>query len=61
MENEIENSGNTSPNYEQQLEEIEILKNILPEKVTILKESPNFIIQIEIAGDNPNQEEPRLS
>ena len=58
MENEIENSGNTSPNYEQQLEEIEILKNILPEKVTILKESPNFIIQIEIEGDNPNQEEP---
>ena len=43
MENEIENSGKISPNYEQQLEEIDILKNILPEKVTILQESPNFI------------------
>ena len=57
MENEIENSGKISPNYEQQLEEIDILKNILPEKVKILQESPNFIIQIEIEGDNQNQEE----
>ena len=36
---------------------MKFLKNILPEKVTILQESPNFIIQIEIEGDNKNQEE----
>ena len=57
MENENKNSKNISPNYEQQLEEIEILKNILPEKVTVLEDDPNFIIQIEIEGDNLNQEE----
>ena len=57
MENEIETSIKDSPNYEQQLEEIEILQNILLEKVKIIKEEPNFHIQIEIEGDNPNQEE----
>ena len=57
MENEIETSIKDSPNYEQQLEEIEILQNILLEKVKIIKDEPNFNIQIEIEGDNPNQEE----
>ena len=57
MENEIETSIKDSPNYEQQLEEIEILQNILLEKVKIIKDEPNFHIQIEIEGDNPNQDE----
>ena len=57
MENEIETSIKDSPNYEQQLEEIELLQNILLEKVKIIKDEPNFNIQIEIEGDNPNQEE----
>lgn len=56
MENKIQNSINLSPNYDQQLEEIEILKNILPEKVTILKSEPNFNIQIEIEGENDEEE-----
>ena len=57
MENKIETSIKDSPNYEQQLEEIEILQNILLEKVKIIKDEPNFHIQIEIEGDNPNQDE----
>ena len=57
MENKIETSIKDSPNYEQQLEEIELLQNILLEKVKIIKDEPNFNIQIEIEGDNPNQEE----
>ena len=57
MEEESFGVKNKSPNYEQQEEEIEVLKNILPEKVIILKSEPNFQIQIEIEGDNPEQEE----
>ena len=41
-----------SPNYDQQVEEIELLKNIIPEKIEILKEEPNFNIKIEIEGNN---------
>ena len=58
MEETCHNTDNISPNYEQQEEEIEVLKNILPEKVTILKSEPNFHIQIEIEGENPEEEEP---
>ena len=50
--------NNQNPDYEQQLEEIEVLQNILPEKVTIVKSSPNYDIQIEIEGDNPEKDEP---
>ena len=42
----------SSPNYDQQVEEIEILKNIIPEKIEVLKEEPNFILKIEIVGNN---------
>ena len=52
----MQNSIDLSPNYEQQKEEIELLKNIIPEKVTILKSEPNFNVQIEIEGDNPEEE-----
>ena len=58
MEEISQNKMNTFPNYEQQEEEIEVLKNILPEKVTILKSEPNFKIQIEIEGENNGEEEP---
>ena len=57
MEEIIQKATNTSPNYEQQEEEIEVLKNILPEKVTVLKTEPNFHIQIEIEGENNEEEE----
>ena len=52
----IKNSTDPPPNYEQQKEEIELLKNIIPEQVTILKSEPNFKIQIQIEGDNPEEE-----
>lgn len=55
MENKVQN---TSPNYDQQLEEIELLQNILLQKLTIIQSEPNFIIQLEIEGDNPEEEEP---
>ena len=56
MEEKIDaNSSNSiklSPNYEQQLDEIDLLNNIIPEKITILKEEPNFNIQIEIEAND---------
>ena len=45
----------SSPNYEKQKEEIELLKNIIPEKITILKEEPNFHIQFEIEGNTTEE------
>ena len=47
-----EKSIKSSPNYDQQIEEIELLKNIIPEKITILKEEPNFNIQLEIEAND---------
>ena len=56
MEEKIDdNSSNSiklSPNYEQQLDEIDLLNNIIPEKITILKEEPNINIQIEIEAND---------
>ena len=46
----------SSPNYEQQVDEIELLKNIIPEKIEIISEEPDFNIQIEIKG---NTEKPK--
>ena len=46
----------TSPNYDQQIEEIELLKNIIPENLEIVNKEPNFHIQIKIIGktsENP--------
>ena len=45
----------SSPNYAQQVDEIELLKNIIPEKITILKEEPNFNIQIDIKPNNTEE------
>ena len=47
---DFEVNENISPNYDQQVEEIELLKNIIPEKIEILKELPNFHLKIEIVG-----------
>ena len=57
MEDEInkKNSIKSSPNYDQQIDEIELLKNIIPEKIEILKEEPNFNIKIEIVGNNTDK------
>lgn len=56
MENDFddnsEKSIKSSPNYEQQVDEIELLKNIIPEKVKILQEEPNFTIQFEIEAND---------
>ena len=46
----------SSPNYEQQVDEIELLKNIIPEKIEVISEEPDFNIQIEIKG---NTEKPK--
>ena len=46
----------SSPNYEQQVDEIELLKNIIPEKINIISEEPDFNIRIEIKG---NTEKPK--
>lgn len=40
-----------NPNYETQKDEIELLKNILFEKMTILEEMPNFVVQIDLNPD----------
>ena len=47
-----------SPHYEEQKEEIELLKNIIPDRLTILTEEPNFILEIKIISslDNPEKE-----
>ncbi len=38
-------------NYETQKDEIELLKNILYEKMTVLEEMPHFVIQIDLNPD----------
>ena len=59
MENSLEEETiKSSPNYDQQVDEIELLKNIIPEKVTILKEEPNFNIQIDIDPNDSDTDEP---
>lgn len=40
-----------NPNYEAQKDEIELLKNILFEKMTILEEMPHFVVQIDLDPD----------
>jgi len=40
-----------NPNYETQKDEIELLRNILFEKMTVLEEMPQFIIQIDLNPD----------
>ena len=48
----ISQSIKSSPNYDQQIDEIELLKNIIPEKIKVLKEEPNFNLEIEFEGNN---------
>ena len=50
MENEdnLKENIQSSPNFSQQEDEIEILKNIIPEKVNILKKEPNFNLSLAI-------------
>jgi len=40
-----------NPNYETQKDEIELLKNILFEKMTVIEELPHFVIQIDLCPD----------
>jgi hypothetical protein len=40
-----------NPNYETQKDEIELLRNILFEKMTVLEEMPQFVIQIDLNPD----------
>jgi len=47
-----------NPNYETHKDEVELLKNILFDKLTIEEEEPLFILNIEIEPDV--QEEPKL-
>ena len=43
------------PNYKKQIDEINSLKSYLQNKVKILKEKPNFIIQIDIKGNSSEE------
>ena len=47
-----------SPHYEEQKEEIELLKNIIPDRLTIKSEEPNYILEISVKSslDNPEKE-----
>lgn len=47
-----------NPNYETHKDEVELLKNILFDKLTIEEELPEFILNIDIEPDV--QEEPKL-
>lgn len=50
---------NDNPNYETQKDEIELLKNILFDKMTIEEEIPEFVLNIDIEPDV--QEDPKLN
>lgn len=50
---------NDNPNYEAHKDEVELLKNILFDKMTIEEEFPEFILGIEIEPDV--QEDPKLN
>ena len=47
-----------SPHYEEQKDEIEILTNILPDRLTIESDDPNYILNIIVKSslDNPEKE-----
>ena len=47
-----------SPHYEEQKDEIEILNNIIPDRLTIESEDPNYILNIIVKSslDNPEKE-----
>lgn len=40
-----------NPNYETQKDEIELLRNILFEKMIVLEEMPQFVVQIDLDPD----------
>lgn len=48
-------SNKTFPNYQKQLEEINLLKNSLHNKIRLLGEESNFIIQIDIKGNSTEE------
>ena len=47
-----------SPHYEEQKEEIELLQNIIPDRLTIQSDKPNYILDITIISsmENPEKE-----
>ena len=47
-----------SPHYEEQKEEIELLQNIIPDRLKIITEEPNYILEIIIKSslENPEKE-----
>ena len=47
-----------SPHYEEQKDEIEILNNIIPDRLTIESDDPNYILNITVKSslDNPEKE-----
>ena len=47
-----------SPHYEEQKEEIELLQNIIPDRLNIISEEPNYILEISIQSslENPEKE-----
>jgi hypothetical protein len=49
----------SNSNYDTHKDEVELLKNILFEQMTILEESPNFILEVSITPDVTN--DPKLN
>ena len=47
-----------SPHYEEQKDEIELLNNIIPDRLTIESEDPNYVLNITVQSsiDNPEKE-----
>ena len=47
-----------SPHYEEQKEEIELLQNIIPDRLNIISEEPNYILEISVQSslENPEKE-----
>ena len=45
-----------SPHYEEQKEEIELLQNIIPDRLNIISEEPNYILEISVQSSLENQE-----
>jgi len=49
-----------NPNYETQKDEVELLKNILFDKMRIEEELPEFVLHIDIVPDVQEEQPPKL-
>ena len=45
-----------SPHYDEQNEEIELLKNIIPDRLTVESDDPNYVLDINVISSSENPE-----